>query len=373
MKKRDLFVFAGQSNMMGAAVLAPKIEISTENSYEYKHKPVRLGAEHGDFVAAGYPCGEFCYTDEILGSAYLPENVDKDGKSMLDQYSSSTYFCPAMCNLKSVEPREEYPFAFYSESSFVAGPTLAPLFAQEWENRGQKCAYAHIAKGGVAITHYYNREMLLEHNRRIEEHNKETGDNIPRVDAENSMWHGASAYFDKKVKDFFADAEDRFAGDDMSNKILVWCQGESDRTQPKERYRIRLEILWEHMKTLGFTHFFCVRVGNWPESQKIHEVMQAQEEFCAENENCYIITRAMSFMPCKNVDSEDWFVETPSEEYHNCRDRDFGFNNPHINENGFALVAKRMADNAVRVLREGKEPLLEKEIISKLIKSESNK
>lgn len=220
----------------------------------------------------------------------------------------------------------------------------------------------------MAIVHYYNREMLEEHNRRIAEYNKENGTELKPVSVENPMWLGASACFDKKVKDFFADAEERFAGDDMSNKIFVWCQGESDRAQPKERYRIRLEILWEHMKKLGFTHFFCVRVGNWLDSQKIHEVMQAQEEFCAENENCYIITRAMSFMPCKNVDLEDWFVETPSEEYHNCRESDFGFGNPHINEKGFALIAKRMADNAVRVLREGGEPLLEKEIISKLIK-----
>ena len=359
--------------MMGAAVFPPKIAVSVDDSYEYKHKPVRLGAKHGEFVSAGYPCGEFSYTAEALETAYFPENTDKEGRSRstLEKYTPNTYFCPAMCNLKNAETHEQYSFDFFSESTFVAGPTLAPLFAQEWENRGQKCAYAHIAKGGVSIVHYYNREMLLEHNRRIEEHNKETGDNIPRIDVENSMWHGASAYFDQKVSAFFADAEERFSGDDMSNKILVWCQGESDRAQPKERYRIRLEILWEHMKKLGFTHFFCIRVGNWPESQKIHEVMQAQEEFCAENENCYIITRAMSFMPCKNVDSEDWFVETPSEEYHNCRDRDFGFNNPHINEKGFALIAKRMADNAVRVLRKGREPLLEKEIISKLIEAES--
>lgn len=77
-----------------------------------------------------------------------------------------------------------------------------------------------------------------------------------------------------------------------------------------------------------------------------------------------------AYLP-ENTDKEGWFVEEPSEEYRNCRDSDFGFGNPHINEKVFVLIAKRMADNAVRVLREGGEPLLEKEIISKLIEAES--
>ena len=76
----------------------------------------------------------------------------------------------------------------------------------------------------------------------------------------------------------------------------------------------------------------------------------------------------MSFMINPGVDTDGWFTEEPGEEYHNCRDSCFGFGNPHINEKGFALVAKRMADNAVRVLYEGKEPVLEKEIIAKMLK-----
>ena len=369
MTKRDLFVFAGQSNMMGAAVYPPRIELSLTDSYEYKHKGKRLGKARGEFVSTAYPCGEFSYTEESFADAYSPENVDENGNSRLVNYSGGTYFCPAMCNLKDEATHEQYPFNHFSESSFVAGPTLAPLFASEWEKRGQSCAYSHIAKGGVSIIHYFNREMLCEHNLRVAEHNKKTGSDFKPVDVDNPMCNGASAYFDKKVKDFFDDAEERFVGDDMSNKILVWCQGESDSSQPGERYKIRLAILWEHMKKLGFTHFFCIRIGNWPKNgeNRTHEVMKAQEEFCAETENCYLITRAMSFMPCGKADKEGWFTEEPGEEYSNCRDSYYGFANPHINEKGFALIAKRVADNAVRVLREGKEPLLEREIVSKLV------
>ena len=81
MSRRDLFVFAGQSNMMGAAVLPPKLPISVIDSYEYKHKERRLGASCGEFVPAGYPCGEFSYAEDILAEAYLPENTDENGKS----------------------------------------------------------------------------------------------------------------------------------------------------------------------------------------------------------------------------------------------------------------------------------------------------
>ena len=366
MKKRDLFVFAGQSNMMGAAVLPPKLAINAEDSFEYKHKPKRLGAERGEFVKAGYPCGEFVYLDEDLCEAYLPENTDKNGNSKLDKYTKKTYYCPSMCNLKNAETHEQYPFDYFSESTAINGPTLAPLFANEWAKRGQSCAYAHIAKGAVGITHYFNGDMVDEYNRRAEKYNKENGEALPILGEKKAMWLGASAYFDKKVKDFFADAKARFGGDDMSNRVLVWCQGEGNATTPKEFYKYCLEVLWEHAKELGFTHFFCVRVGNWCTSGDICRVMRAQEEFCEENENCYIITRAMSFMPHPTADVEGWFTEAPGDEYEGCRDSFFGFENTHINEKGFALIAERMAENTMRVF-EGKEPLLEKEIIARMV------
>ena len=55
--RRDLFVFAGQSNMVGASVFPPKYSLCTKNSYEYKHKMRRLGMSTGEFVPAGYPVG----------------------------------------------------------------------------------------------------------------------------------------------------------------------------------------------------------------------------------------------------------------------------------------------------------------------------
>jgi len=368
MKKRDLFVFAGQSNMMGAAVLPIEVTISAADCYEYKHKPRRMGEARGSFMPAGYPCGEFSYTEEAMKVAYLPENTDNEGKSTLATYGENTYFCPAMRNQKDAVTHEEYEFKFFSESTMQEGATLAPLFAMEWADRGQSCAYAHIAKGGVPISHYFNADMMARYNEAAQVR-RQQGVQVPLFE-EKKMWEEASAYFDRKVRDFFADAKAQFPDDDQSVKAFVWCQGESNAMGGYESYLMRLEILWEHLRELGFTHFFCVRVGFWGAGERpIHEIMRAQEQFCRENDGCYMVTRAMSLMPHPALENiPDWFAEKPTAEYENCRDCYFGYANPHINEKGFALIAKRMADNVYRILREGKEPLLEKENVARLMK-----
>ncbi|MBQ7089987.1 MAG: hypothetical protein IJN82_02610, partial [Clostridia bacterium] len=66
--KRPLLVFAGQSNMMGAAVYPASEQIYFQNSAEYLHKPRRFGAPCGAFKTFGFPTGEFSYMD--LQAAY---------------------------------------------------------------------------------------------------------------------------------------------------------------------------------------------------------------------------------------------------------------------------------------------------------------
>ena len=58
-KKRPLFVFAGQSNMMGAAVYPPTAQLRFSDSYEYLHKPRRFGEKQGFFKRTAFPTGEF--------------------------------------------------------------------------------------------------------------------------------------------------------------------------------------------------------------------------------------------------------------------------------------------------------------------------
>ena len=75
----DLFVFAGQSNMMGAAHLGPSEEVFTEYAYEYKYVPVLKGEEKGKIVYAQHPAGEWHYMNPSTasGPAYLDEAIQR--------------------------------------------------------------------------------------------------------------------------------------------------------------------------------------------------------------------------------------------------------------------------------------------------------
>ena len=148
--KRPLLVFAGQSNMMGAAVYPSRDQIFYIRSFEYLHKPRRFGCARGEFKSYGFPSGEFSYMD--LEKAYGGA-TDPTAKSELADYGANTYFCPSMANLTDEESREVSPFASYSEANMQAGACLPPYLIELLEREGLACAYTQIAKGGVAIGH----------------------------------------------------------------------------------------------------------------------------------------------------------------------------------------------------------------------------
>ena len=362
--KRDLFVFSGQSNMMGASVYAPQRQLSIKDSYEYKHKPKRLGEKEGAFVLAGYPVGEFAYTD--LDLAYRADMVNEKRESLLSNYSDNTYFCPSMSNLKSDEEKTLYPFSAFSEATARNGATLAPFLAEAWEALGNACAYAHIAQGGVSIDYYMTDDMIADYALRLDQYNRENGTSY---DAEVPAKHrkpGAPEYFFEKCKDFFADAEAHFAADELSNRCFFWLQGESDTKRSSAEYEIKLGIIWDRLKEIGFTHFFCIRIDYFG-ADNIYRVMQAQEDFVSHCQDAYMLTRIASYFTHPLQNENEWFLSPPAEECRNCRDSFFGFQNQHVNEKGFFVIATHAVKNLYRVLGQGAEPLLEKENVRLLI------
>ena len=363
--RRDLFVFAGQSNMMGAAVYPPKVSCPVQDSYEYKHKPRRLGAAAGAFVPASYPTGEFSYAD--LSKAYAPERVNGEGKSNLDTYSKNTYFCPAMSSLKSDEEKTQYTFDSFSEATASLGASLPLFLAREWEAQGNACAYAHIAKGSVTIAHYLNDGMAAEYTKRIGAYNAAHGTALPETIPDRQRMPGAADYCFQKCRDFFADAETAFSGELSGVRGFFWLQGEGDAGTDPVEYGTKMDVLWEKLREIGFTHFFCIRVDYFG-NPKIARIMAAQEAFTERHEDAYMLTRAASYFPYAGREEGDWFTETPGEEYQNCRDSFFGYTNQHINEKGFMTIARHAAKNLCRVLVEGKEPVLEPEMIRDILK-----
>ena len=227
--KRPLFVFAGQSNMMGAAVREATKQIVYKNSFEYLHKSRRLGAPTGTFKQEGFPAGEFSYKD--ITAAY-GENPDINAKSNLDSYAENTLFCPSMNNLQDDQTKTVLPFNNFSEATAPQmSPSLAPFIVNGLEQAGYCCAYTHIAKGGVSIKHY------------LEGQSKD--------------------YFYQKVANFFDDCQKRFADDDMSERVCIWLQGESDRNNGYDFYMDSLYRFWSDLQTAGITHMLVIRPPYW--------------------------------------------------------------------------------------------------------------
>ena len=343
--------------MMGAAVYPPKVSLDIKDSYEYKHKNKRLFGK-GEFVLGKHPAGEFSYVN--LDEAYA-ENMTRGGFSLLDQYIKNTYFCPAMCNLVDDVEKTTRSFSDFSEATMQTGASIAPILACDWEKQGGRSAYIHIAKGGVSIRHYFTDEMVKEYERRMTEYNEKNGTEFDTSLAGKGRQTGAAEYFAEKVTDFFTEAEERFAGEDLSCRGFYWIQGESDAGMATVEYLTMLEVLWDRLKSLGVTHFFMLRIDFFG-NERIKNTMAAQELLCKRNENCFMMSRALSFIPYTKTPMNP-YIKEPDAIYHTGRDDAYGFGNPHINEEGFAIASKRAAENMKRILVDGAEPVLEEEIV----------
>lgn len=346
----DLFVFSGQSNMMGACVLPPKHELKIGRSLEYKYKPVHQGTGDGFFLPVSYDCGEFLYKD--ISAAYA--KTDEEGRSLMRDYENNTYFVSALSNLKSEKEKTVFPFSEYSESTKNTACSIVPYFCEEWERLGKAALVAHIAQGSAPIKHFFSKAMTDEYNAFAAERG------LAKLCCDGE----AERVFIKKCRAFFADAEKAFGARKMGEKVLVWNQGESDSADSAEEYEKKLCIFWNKAKEAGFDKLFILRCSFWG-THKTANVMAAQEHFALTHDDAFIITRAFSLMPDAGFmpNIADFYTEVPGEEYYFCRDSYYGYSNPHINEKGFMLAAKTAARNAFRVLKEHKEPSLERDTV----------
>ncbi len=349
MKKRDIFVFCGQSNMMGACDFPPKHNLKIESSVEFKFKNKYLGRGNSSFEKVSYRCGDFLYSD--IAEAYPNgEELSRLG----EDHRRILYFIGSVAS-------EGKGFSFYSEAEHTDGPCILPYFCEFYEEYGEEPIVAHIAKGSAWATQYFNDEMCDKFNK-----------NKPAESADiQPLQAGANEAFTAKCVDLFAEADKQF---DVGKKVFLLLQGESDLANTYDEYKLKLEILREYIKSIGFDYFFCIRVGAWGNPHIIN-VMKAQEDFCKEHDDCFMVSREISYMPhvkkpgaVVKPEPDGWFIKEPDEKYLFCRDSFYeGHTNPHINEKGFLLAAREVADNAYRILVENKEPVLGEELLSGLI------
>jgi hypothetical protein len=357
----DLFVFAGQSNMMGAAHFGPSEEVFTECAHEYKYVPILKGEKSGKFVYAQHPAGEWHYMDP--SKAYGPAYLDvATGKSKLTNFWDHTYFAPATRSLeKAIRSQSEY--------DYYPSPSMPPYFAKYYTEMGNKCVYAHMAKGACEIVHYFTADAVDEYNRLITDYNSSNSTSYATLSS--SSLSGGGKAFDAKYFAMLRDYAEFEPNAVIANKCFVWLQGESDKHNYVQ-YKLKLQALWSHLQSIGFTHFFILRVGYWGSAEIINEI-KAQEDFCTENENCYIITRAPSLIPYPGAAVGSWWMYEPFYEFNNCRDSYItNTTNHHFNEKAFKIFARKSADNIHRVLHLGLDPLLEEENIKGMIPDDDN-
>lgn len=351
-QKVDLFVFGGQSNMMGAAHLPPVDNPVTYYAFEYKYAPILKGGNKGEFLYAQNPAGDWHYKNPATayGSTYLDTST---GKSKLTSYSTNTHFVAACRD-------QELAFGSQSEFNHYPSVSLPPYFARYYAQLGNPCIYAHIAKGSTQITHYFDATDMTEYNKLITSYNSDNGTSYATLTSTS----GAGEAFNEKYNAMLRDYADIEPDNTIVNKCFLWLQGESDATRSTyAEYKIKMQVLWSHLQRLGFTHFFVLRVGYWGNANIIN-IIKAQEDFCKETDNCFIVTRAPSLIPYKGATTSNWWIKEPDEKYADCRDSFLAStSNNHFNEKGHKIFAQVCADNVNRVLHLGLNPVLETENI----------
>lgn len=77
--------------------------------------------------------------------------------------------------------------------------------------------------------------------------------------------------------------------------VMVWTQGESDGDKhvSGSEYKRNLRKIVSAMKNAGVEHCYVVRIGKYngrDKSISYETVRQAQEEFCAENDDCTMVS-----------------------------------------------------------------------------------
>ena len=341
----DLFVFCGQSNMMGASARQPVQNLRIRRSLEFRYRDEYLGRGPASFVPLTRHCGEFLYLD--------PAKAYPTGEhlSTLTRYGDHACFVPAMSNAQGCGTAV-VPFRIFSEAEYRPGCCMIPFFAARYEELGGQALCAHIARGGVGIRHYFSAAMARTYNRALALHRAVCHTDEPDMHL-GEMEEVANRIFTEKCRSFFRNAEPFGV---RQNRTAVWLQGESDAGDSEFAYRLKLELLWEYMKSIGFGRFFCVRVGYWGKPGIIR-VMRAQEDCCRAHGDCFMVSRAASYMPDADLETPaGWYLTQPGPCYRGCRDTAYGYNNSHINEKGMRLIGWEAAENAFRILHQGLPP-----------------
>lgn len=359
----DLFVFSGQSNMMG-------------------------GVFYEDFTAGYGPWPKTNGIVDVENTSYIQQPVyaeetagSYEYKYLTDTFETVDYTNPTG---ELIKTEDGTALCKASGTYEINGTTMVAPFVKEYTAHGYKSISAHIALGGTQACDWMTSseiaQVLLSQEFDFHMQSGATPQSTsPRLVGGDER----VLLFERKLEAMLQSFGREFPNGKIGSKNFVWLQGENDADAlftatgltgdaatnamlgSMTLYKKCLEVLWTRLQSYGFDNFMIVRVGFWTNPNRDIAIMAAQEQFAAETEGVSVLTRAMSYMP--NPKSNYWGSQTVEEDYRLCRGVNYAiWGNPHLNEKGHIVIGTRSADMAAEILHGGTSYELEEELIPEI-------
>lgn len=229
MKKIDVLIFGGQSNMQGQTECLSETEV-VEGAYEYKW-----------------------LTDEVIPlSNPVGENVRFDG--MRDCITAQQL---------SKKPLVEVLETYVLLASWCENTNLVPSFCRAYLSRikgeDKKVLAVHTAKGSTRIDEW-----------------------LPGTKGYRALLEKSMAAIEKIKENY-----------EIAHIFFIWLQGESDAIAGvrKQEYKEKLGLLNEALRTdLCIQKFGIIRVGRFTNDDRDWEIINAQNEMCEEQTEFLMLT-----------------------------------------------------------------------------------
>lgn len=222
MKKADVIIFGGQSNMQGQTERLSEYE-TVENAFEYKFSGNTL-------VPLKNPVGEDIAPDHTEGYAY------RNGMTGWHSDNITGSSCYGFTNMV---------------------PSFCRAYIKETKN---PVIAVHIAKGSTVIAQW-----------------------MPGTPGYRILQDKTLAAIEKAKTEY-----------EIGHIYFAWLQGESDAIyrSSKAYYKEAIEILKNALKKdLSIEKFGIIRVGRFTCDERDDEIINAQEEVCAEDNDFVMLTR----------------------------------------------------------------------------------
>lgn len=203
------------------------------------------------------------------------------------------------------------PFGFNEDNpngindrKMKTGSMVSSLVNEYYKYTGRKIVAISASEGGTMIATWTSNKYLSDIKSRLES-------TLNYLQSQNI-----------KVKDIF----------------MVWCQGESDESTPKDDYKTKFNKMWSYMKdTLNISKCFLVRIGYFNEintPNKYSSIIEAQREICEYSDDIILASTRFDSMQSEGLMKDEF----------------------HYKQEGYNLTGAEAGRNIAYYLKTGRKP-----------------